>query len=103
MSKSLKELQDEVVAKREAWGFSGDTLERLLVNFASETGELIGAAAKEHLYGKARVPDEDRSSVMHELADLLVYMFAIANAVGVDMERALESKIRLNDKRFAKK
>ena len=103
MSKSLNELQAEVVAARSRWGFAGEGIERLLVLFASEVGEMIGAVAKERLYGKLHVPDEDKSSVKHEMADILVYMFALADSLGIDLESAIESKIRLNDSRFPKK
>ena len=103
MSKSLSVLQAEVVEARASWGFAGEGVERLLVLFASEAGEMIGAVAKEHLYGRPHVPDDDRSSVAHELADIQIYLFAIAKVLGVDLENAVESKVRLNDTRFCKK
>jgi NTP pyrophosphatase (non-canonical NTP hydrolase) len=103
VAKSLKELQAEIVAARSRWGFADEDVERLLVLFASEAGEMIGAVSKEHLYGRPHVPDDDKSSVRHEMADILVYMFALADLLGVDLESALASKVRLNDSRFPKK
>jgi NTP pyrophosphatase (non-canonical NTP hydrolase) len=102
MPKSLDELQAEVVAARARWGFAANGLEKLLIGVSSEVGEMVGAIAKEHVWGRPRVPDEDKSSIMHEMADVVVYVMALANLLGIDLEKALESKVRLNDARFKK-
>jgi NTP pyrophosphatase (non-canonical NTP hydrolase) len=104
MSKSLKELQSEIIAARERWGFSEGSIANLLVGLAAATGETISAVSKEHIWmTRAPLPAGDKSSVAHEIADVAIYLVALCDRLGVDLEHAVESKMALNDARFPKK
>jgi NTP pyrophosphatase (non-canonical NTP hydrolase) len=108
MSMSVKELQEFIVksrAKMEIGGrvFGDEPPEILALGLASETGEAIGELEKEYIYGKPRKPDTDRSSLGNELADVAVYLFALAAKCGVDIEERVIEKMKINLERYGKK
>jgi NTP pyrophosphatase (non-canonical NTP hydrolase) len=58
---------------------------------AEECGEVARVLLDHHGYGRPLDPD----SLGHELADVLVCLFEIAGAHGIDFDRALERRLVL--------
>ena len=99
----MKELQRFVVGRRKAWGFGAQPPISLAIGAAVEMGEVLSEVRAEYINGNPRKPLDDRSSLNNEMADVLIYLFALAEAAGVDFEAAVMNKTAINDKRFPKK
>ncbi len=97
-----KKLQKIVVDARKSWGFSEEDYMLLVCGITSELGELANAVRAQYVYNKPAVPEEDKSSLKHEMADVLIYLYALAEKCGVDLDNAVLSKIEINNKRFKK-
>lgn len=60
-----------------------------LARLTEEVGEL--ARAINHYHGeKPRKPDEDDTSVSDELGDVIFVVIAIANSLGIDLDRTMD-------------
>ncbi len=46
------------------------------------------------------VVEQERETVEHELADVLCYVFAFANACNIDLATAFERKMQLNEAKY---
>jgi NTP pyrophosphatase (non-canonical NTP hydrolase) len=108
MSMTVKELQDFIVKSRAQMEIDGRVFgdeppEILALGLASETGEAVGEIEKEYVYGRPRKPDSDRSSLGNEMADIAVYLFALAAKCGVDIEERITEKMKINLERYGKK
>jgi NTP pyrophosphatase (non-canonical NTP hydrolase) len=101
MESRTAELFKSIPEARKSWGFSNNVQE-LLIGVASETGEMISAVSKEYVWKRkqSHVPDDDKSSIKHEMADVLIYLAALADALGINLEDAVKSKMKINDGRF---
>ena len=99
---SDKKLQDIVIEARKSWGFSSEDYMLLVCGITSELGELANAVRAQYIYNKPPVPEDDKSSLKHEMADVLIYLYALADKCGVDLDKAVLSKIEINNKRFKK-
>lgn len=99
---SDKNLQKIVVEARKSWGFAEEDYMLLVCGIASELGELASAVRAQYVYNKPAIPEDDKSSLKHEMADVLIYLYALAEKCGVDLDSAVLSKIEINNKRFKK-
>ena len=97
-----KNLQKTVIEARKSWGFAEEDHMLLVCGIASELGELANAVRAQYVYKKTPVPEDDKSSLKHEMADVLIYLYALAEKCGVDLDSAVLSKIEINNKRFKK-
>ncbi len=97
-----KNLQKTVIEARKSWGFSEEDHMLLVCGIASELGELANAVRAQYVYKKAPVPEDDKSSLKHEMADVLIYLYALAEKCGIDLDSAVLSKLEINNKRFKK-
>jgi NTP pyrophosphatase (non-canonical NTP hydrolase) len=105
MSMSVKDLQKFIVESRAKMQIDGRVFgdeppEILALGLASETGEAVGAVEKEYVYGRPRKPDSDRSSLGNEMADVAIYLFALAAKCGVDIEERVVEKMKINLERY---
>ncbi|MGI5292661.1 MazG nucleotide pyrophosphohydrolase domain-containing protein [Nonomuraea polychroma] len=78
-------------------GFAHSSIVDQCLNLAEETGEVCKAVRKQ-----AAMPIDPTSqvgTVGHELADVLIYVAAIANRAGIDLAEALRAKERINETR----
>ena len=48
----------------------------------------------------ASLPPEQHVEVVQELADIQIYLIRIADRLNVDLERAVDAKIALNEQRY---
>ena len=94
---TLKNLQKYVEQLEKERGFEDDTIIEKCLLLGEELGELFKAIRKSEKIGI------DKSSVSYrideELADILIYICAIANRTNVDLETAFREKEQLNKKR----
>ena len=97
-----KKLQDIVVQSRKSWGFAEEDHMLLICGLTAEVGELATAVRAQYVYNKPAVPEDDKSSLKHEMADVLIYLYALAEKCGVDLDSAVLSKLEINNKRFKK-
>ena len=95
MTKSLAELTTDMHRFVEAKGWYGadsprpQTLRNLAVSLSIETGELL-----EHVQWDEAPADAQAWS--RELADVLLYLLQLASLSKVDLERAVDDKLREN-------
>ncbi len=97
-----KTLQKIVKESRDTWGFGYEDLLLLLCGLTTEVGELNDCIRDQYIYKKPPIPEEDKSSLKHELADVLIYLYSIADECNIDLYEAVLSKVELNNKRFRK-
>jgi NTP pyrophosphatase (non-canonical NTP hydrolase) len=95
MAKSIADLTADMHRFVEAKGWYGDTsprpqtLRNLAVSLSIETGELL-----EHVQWSEAPADPGAWS--GELADVLLYLLQLASLSGVDLEQAVDDKLREN-------
>jgi len=97
-----------VAEKRKSFSLSGkvfaDESELVLaIGLCAEAGEVASAIRGECCYGKPRGLLSDRSSLPNELADVFVFLAALCDKCGVDLEEAVLSKMKMNEERFGEK
>ena len=91
---TLAEFQAFIAALVEEKGWTKDPNE-IFVLLTEEVGEV----AKEVRHSWKRGADEVRPAVAAELADVFMYLADLANAYGVDLEKAVREKVAFNDTR----
>jgi len=100
-SPTLADIQQYVRKLEEERGFTEVTLQQNCLLLGEEIGELFKAirkAEKMHVDQKSVV-----GSVDEELADVLIFLSAIANRLNIDIEQALRDKEEVNKKRSWKR
>lgn len=96
-SPSLEALQQYVAEMETERNFSHSTIIEQCLKLAEETGEVCKAVRKH-----AALPVDPASvtgSIGEELADVLIYVAAIANRAGVNLSDALRAKELINESR----
>jgi len=94
---TLRDIQTYVKQLEEERGFSKEpTLQKCLL-LGEEIGELFKAIRKSE---KVKIDKKSKvTSVEEELADILIYISAIANRYNIDLEQAFRDKEEINKKR----
>ncbi len=96
-SPSLETLQRYVAEMEKERGFSDSTIIEQCLKLSEETGEVCKAVRK---HSSLPIdPTSSTGSVGAELADVLIYVAAIANRAGVDLSEALREKEQVNETR----
>ena len=95
-------IQKYICEARESWGFKSEDPMLLVCGIMTEVGEVASAVRAKYEYNKPDVPEEDKSSLKHEMADVAIYLYALAEKCGVDLDSAIKSKININNSRFKK-
>ncbi|MDR2099139.1 MAG: hypothetical protein LBO78_03915 [Rickettsiales bacterium] len=96
---TVRDMQKYIVEKRAFLNFSSEPMQ-LLCGLASEVGEAASAIRREYLRKQPPLPDSDRSSLKNEIADVYIYLAAIAEAFGIDLETAVPHKMQMNIERY---
>jgi NTP pyrophosphatase (non-canonical NTP hydrolase) len=91
---SLAELQEYVAEVEMERGFAEESAVQKCLLLGEEVGELFKAVRK--LSGIAVDPTSMIGSVADELADVLIFVLAIANRYEVDVESAVREKDNKN-------
>lgn len=96
-SPSLETLQRYVAEMEKERGFFDSTIIEQCLKLAEETGEVCKAVRKHS--SLSIDPASTTGTIGDELADVLIYVAAIANRAGVDLSEALRAKERINETR----
>ena len=98
---SLESLRDQLreFAKARDWD-QYHTPKNLSMALISEAAELI-----EHFQGvdgdkSHLLEDKTRQSVEEELADILIYLVRISDKLGIDLYKASERKLEINERKY---
>lgn len=93
----LKSLQEYVKQLEEERGFTDNTVQQECLLLGEEVGELFKAIRKQQ---KMKVDQKSTvGSVDEELADVLIYLCAIANRLDINLEQAFRDKEEVNKRR----
>ena len=95
-------IQKYISEARESWGFKSEDPMLLVCGIMTEVGEVASAVRAKYVYNKPDVSEEDKSSLKHEMADVAIYLYALAEKCGVDLDSAIKSKINIKNNRFKK-
>lgn len=94
---TLGALQEYVRILESERGFTDNTVQKTALLLGEEIGELFKAIRKHE--GMAIGNNSVVGTVDEELADILIYLCAIANRLGIDLEQAFRNKEKLNAER----
>lgn len=94
---TLADVQTYVAAMEAERGFTGRTVVEQALQLGEEVGELFKAIRKDQ--GLATADGAVIGTVDEELADVLIFLCAIANRCGVDLAGALRAKEAVNGSR----
>ncbi|GAB3559319.1 hypothetical protein GCM10027444_41990 [Actinopolyspora lacussalsi] len=94
---TLTEIQRYVTEMETERGFADNTVLEQSLKLGEEYGELCKAIRERS--GLAIDPGSATGSVGGELADVLIYLCAIANRFDIDLDEALRDKERRNEAR----
>lgn len=95
-------IQKTICNARSSWGFSEEDNMLLVCGLTTELGELASCVRGKFVHHKPDVPENDKSSLKHEMADVAIYLYALAEKCGIDLDKAILSKIEINNQRFKK-
>ncbi len=96
-SPTLMDFQDYVKLLEEERGFAQQTVIEKCLLLGEEVGELFKAVRKAQQI--AVDPASEFTTISEELADILIYLCAIANRYGLDLEAAFRAKEEVNKQR----
>ena len=88
---SLKELQKKIYQNKVNKGFNTTDIAKEFCLLYGEVGEAYEAYRK-------KKPD-----LNEELADIAIYLLGISEILGFDLEKEIENKVAINEKRVYKK
>ena len=94
--------QSIVKSRRSKQGFGDEDILVLLCFLVEEMGEFSRCIRDQYIDKKPAVPENDKSSLKHEMADILIYLYTMADKFNIDLNEAVLSKLDINDKRFIK-
>lgn len=96
----LKDFQDYVQKMEKERGFDGEQILQKCLLLGEEVGELFKAIRKKD---KIKIDHNSKfGSIDEELADVFIYICAIANRFNIDIEKAFRGKEKINQKRIWK-
>ncbi len=88
---TIKEIQKYIQEMKKQRKFDGVTIEREMMLFIEEIGELAKAIRKS-TNGRLDIKKEYKDNIEEELADCFIYLLSIANMNKVDMFKAFKEK-----------
>ena len=94
---TLKNFQQYVAELETERGFSHQTIIDKCLLLGEEVGELFKAVRKSE--GLAVDANSNFTEIGDELTDILIYLCAIANRKGIDLEKAFREKEEKNKRR----
>ena len=88
---SLKEIQKRIYQNKINKGFNTTDIAKEFCLLYGEVGEAYEAYRKK------------KSDLNEELADIAIYLLGISEILGFDLEKEIENKVAINEKRVYKK
>jgi NTP pyrophosphatase (non-canonical NTP hydrolase) len=101
-SMSLDSLQAYIHAVIEQRGFKNESAKDLMLLMVEEVGELAKALRKVVGLKIDQQKVASYTSVEEEVADVLIYLLTLCNALNIDLFAALKNKELKNEQRFWK-
>lgn len=99
-SPTLSALQQWVKEMKAANNWTPTDFRHEMALLVEEVGELAKAHRKGAEYGYLTAAQQQAGdSVGEEIADVLIYLFSLANVAGVNVEQALAAKLEKNRQR----
>lgn len=98
---NIKEIQKYIQDMKKERKFDGVTIEREMMLFIEEIGELAKAIRK-NTKGRLDIKKEYKDSIEEEIADCFIYLLSIANMNEVDVFKAFKEKETKNCNRIWK-
>ena len=95
-------LQSVIKEHNSKWGFDHEDVLTLLCYLVEEFGEVSSCIRREYIDKKPPIPENDKSSLKHEMADVVILLNILASKFNIDLESAVLSKLKINDERFIK-
>ncbi|MDD3190156.1 MAG: MazG nucleotide pyrophosphohydrolase domain-containing protein [Candidatus Pacebacteria bacterium] len=93
----LGDFQNYVTELEKERGFTDQTALQRALHLGEETGELFKAIRKAE---NMKMDENSKTtSVGEEMADIMIFLFSIANRYGIDLEKAFREKEEINKKR----
>lgn len=96
---TLADIQQYVIAMEQERGFTQQGVVEQTLLLVEEVGELCKVIRKHHTSLGIDTGKEYDFDTAGEVADVLIMLNAVANRLGVDIERALRDKEEQNKKR----
>ncbi|GAA1270937.1 hypothetical protein GCM10009677_24710 [Sphaerisporangium rubeum] len=90
----LNAIQDYVQKLEEERGFTGNSVQQTALLLGEEIGELFKALRKQQKM--AMDSKSNVGTVEEELADILIYLCALSNRLGINLETAFRDKEEIN-------
>ena len=87
----LKELQKKIYLNKINKGFNTTDIAKEFCLLYGEVGEAYEAYRKK------------KTDLNEELADIAIYLLGISEILGFDLEKEIENKVKINEKRVYKK
>jgi NTP pyrophosphatase (non-canonical NTP hydrolase) len=98
---SLSDFQNYVKELEIERGFSKESVIQKCLMLGEEVGELFKAVRKSDKNMKIDI-NSDFGEIPEELADILIFIFSIANRYGINLEEAFKNKEEKNKERIWK-
>lgn len=72
----------------------------LSMALSAEVGELLEIFQWLNTNESKSLNNKDHQSVKEEIADIMIYLIRLSDKLGIDLEEAVEEKIKLNAKKY---
>lgn len=98
---TVSELIEKIIAFRNQRGWQKNTSKDLAISIVLEAAELLEHFQWGH-YERKTVRDnkEKMNELSQELADVLIYLFAFASDLKIDITTAVENKLKWNAQKY---
>ena len=98
---TLSELIEKIIVFRNQRGWQKNTSKDLAISIVLEAAELLEHFQWGHYERKAvRDNKEKMNELSQELADVLIYLFAFAYDLKIDISTAVEEKLKWNAQKY---
>lgn len=98
---TVKDLQQKILQFRNARGWEKNTSKDMAISIVLEAAELLEHFQWGHYERKkVRADKEKMQALCHELADVVIYLFAFAADLKIDISEAVEEKLIWNAKKY---
>jgi len=76
------------------------TPKNLAMALSGETGELLEIFQWLNAEESKNLSEEDLKSAKEEMADIMIYLIRMADKLNIDIEEAVQEKLKLNEKKY---
>jgi len=92
----IREIQKRIIEFRDARDWKQfHTPKNLAISIAIEAAELL-----EFFQWDEGKINQQKEKILHEVADILIYLLLFAHECGIDVEKSILEKLEINEKRY---